>query len=269
MVLPISLAFRKFTRGWLEYQGTPPLPIPVLANPASIELNPGIEQGEIETTSETGERTIALVYDEALKGTIKMAFPGSCPELDSLILGRKFATASSVTSFVVLEIPLRTGVTSYPARTSGQYGFDIVAQTAASTTALAFYVDPTTKLRKTISIVDATPTGDQIIIGNAGAITVSTALAAAEHTITIKVPTTISSATIMTGTATPLVSAYLVGIGFDNKIRLVTAKNCQYIPGAALTGDPGREVNLRILRDPGDGTGLGFSIQDLDRLAVA
>ena len=45
-----NYGFRKFTRAWLAYGGTPEVPIPTLANPASVELNPGIELGEIETT---------------------------------------------------------------------------------------------------------------------------------------------------------------------------------------------------------------------------
>ena len=264
--MSVRYGFWKFTRAWLEFQGSPNIPIPTLANPATIDLNPGIEQGEISTTSCTGEETIALTYAQATKGTITLGFPTFAPDLMSLLLNRRFGTSSNINVMVPLEIQLVAGTTSYPGKSSGQLGFDIVAQSAASTTAIAYYIDSATKLRKSVSIVDSAPTGDQIVIGNSGAITTSTALAATNEQLYALVPATISgTSTILTGTALPLITVRLVGIYFDQTVKLVTARNCSFLPGGTLNNEPAKEVQLRILRDPSDGTGLGFSMQTLNR----
>lgn len=265
MALPdVNYGFRKFTRAWLAYGGTPEVPIPTLANPASVELNPGIELGEIDTTACTGETTTAFTYAEAIKGQIKMSFPATCPELDSLILFRRFATQNSVSGFVLLEATLTPGVTTVAAKASGQYGYEIVSQSAATTTATAYYLDPVTKLKQSLEIVDASPTGNQIMIGNAGLLTVSTALAAAERNIYVNCPCTFASGTVMTSTAVQTVVAYLVGIHFDQTVKLIRAANCTIEPGATFNNEPTREITLRILRDPSDGTGLGFSMKNIN-----
>lgn len=266
--MSVDLGFRKFVRAWMEFQGTPPIPIPTLANPSTIELNPGIEQGEIETTSCTGERTIALTYADAIKGTITLGFPTAAPDLMSMVLNRRFGTSSNINVMVPLEVQLETGVTSYAGKSSGQLGFDIVAQVAASTTATAYYVDSATKLRQAVTIVDSAPSGNQITIGNAGAVTTSTTLAATNKVLYILCPATISgTSTILTSTTLPLVTVYLVGIHFDQSVQLVKARNCSFLPGGTLNNEPQKEVSLRILRDPSDGTGLGFSMQVLNRTA--
>lgn len=257
------LGFRKFTRAWLEYQGTPPTPIPTLANPESIELNPGIETGELMSTSCTGETTIDFTYPESIKGELNMSFPASCPELDSLITGRKFATTTNREEFVLIEATAIA--TTVAAKTTGQYGAQIAAQTAATSKARAYYLDPVTKLHKNLTIVDSAPgPTDEVVIGAGGLLTLSANLVAGNFTIYVWVPATFPAGTIMTATPVGLISVYLVGIHFDNTTKLAKARNCSIIYGATYNNEAKRDIKLRILRDPSDGTGLGWTMTNLN-----
>ncbi|GAC1461399.1 MAG: hypothetical protein NVS2B14_10720 [Chamaesiphon sp.] len=236
------------------------VPVGIATPPANITINPGDEIEEPTETAQDGRQVIAFTYTKGAKAEIDLDFGMAAPDVEAIIHGRKFTTGTSVPGMIFAEfIPTTTTV---PARTTGQVGFGVTAQTGATTTAQAYYIDATTKLATPITIVDvsSTLTTNQISIGAALAITVSSDLVGKK--IQLWCPQTFTAATILGSTPIGLITVFAQGLNFDNTIRTLVARNCSRLPGSALSSDPKRQVKLRILPDPTDGTGLGYSIQD-------
>lgn len=257
--------FRTITRVGLFHQvevngAVTLVPIGIASPPASININPGDDIEEVPEIAQDGRQVIGLTYTKGAKPELEMEFSLAAPDLEGIIHGRKFASGSSVEGYVFSEFVPTT--TSVAARTTGQAGFGVIAQVAATTKALAYRIDKATKLSVPLEIVDSsdTPEDDQIKIGAAMAITVSPELVGEK--IQLWCPQVFATATILTSTPIGLISVFAQGISFDNTARFLKVLNCSRLPGNAIGSDPKRQIKLRILPDPSDGTGLGYSMSD-------
>lgn len=265
------LAFRTITTCFLSrwaFAGSPPVltqyPIALPANPENFEVTPGIELQDIEQTGCTGENQIIYTYPTKTVPEIKLDFGLATPEIESLIIGRLAETVTNHKGWVYFDGVLNS--TTVAAKAAGKWGADVLTQAAATSKALVYYIDPETKLAKQISIVDATPTGDQMMIEAGLELTFSSALAATGYNYYGWVPSTHAAATILGSKSIPQVSVYATGICFDDTIREFTAAKCSIRPQGSLPKDVKRSVSLRILADPESTTGMGYSIAYLPDL---
>jgi hypothetical protein len=135
-----------------------------------------------------------------------------------------------------------------------------VTAQAANANPEIYYIDPATKLAKTIEIVAATPVGDQMIIGENLAITLSPELAATGSKIEGWLPQTFANVTLATSNLLETFEVKAMGIDFRGKAAFFRARNCSRLAGGDITQQPERQANIRILPDPNDGTGLGFQM---------
>jgi len=260
-------SFRTLTRFGLFRQViaggvTTLVPIALSTPPQNITVSPGDSIEEPMELACDGREVIAFTYTKGAKPELEVDFGMAVLELEAIVHGRVAASQSSVASMVFAEfLPTSTTVAG---RTTGEIGYSVIAQVGATTKAQAYYIDPDTKLAKSLTIVDytETPDGDEIAIGVALAIKVSTALVTAGHQIYVWCPCTLPAATILTAEPTGLFSVFAQGINFDNSARTFAARNCSRLPGGNVGSDPKRQLKFRILPDAGDGTGLGYSIQD-------
>ena len=262
------LGFRTVVRCWLErlvLEGTPavltPKPIGIPLPPENIDINPGLNQQEISGKSLQGETVTEFTYVQESRPEVTLDFGVGTPEIESLIHSRVMVEKTNDQEFVYFDVdPIGTSVAG---RTTGQYGFSVAAQTAATTKAQAYYIDPASKLAKPIAIVDSNPTGDQMAIGAQLGITLSTALVEKGLKIQGLVPATFAKTTAMSGDIVRMVGVRALGVCFDGKVKLFTARYCSPMFGASLGGDPKRQVKLKILPDANDGTCLGWNLKDV------
>lgn len=262
-----QLSFRTITRCGIFRQVTidstktlVPIALSIFPESAAINPNPSIET--IKETACDGRMVPSFTYEKESSPTLELSFGMAVADLESLIHGRVVATAPTVETMVFAEfLPTSTTI---PGRAVGQIGNSVVAQDAATSKAKAWYIDPTTKLAKQLTIVDAadTPTGDEIKIGAGMAFTVSSELVAAGREIYAWVPCRLAGATVASATPIGLISVFMQGVSFDNKARLMIARNCTRMESGGISSDPKRGIKLQILPDPSDGNGLGYQIID-------
>lgn len=237
-----------------------PYPIAIPMNPENCVLNPGLSNEELKQTSFKGETQTVLTFLSESLPELQLTFGGATPEIEAAMLNRIAATETGQQSWVYFEATATA--TSVPARVTGQHGFEVALQAAESSAAIVYYIDPLTKLAKQLEVVDATPTGDQIIIGASLALTLSSALVAAGANIYGWVPGVTFANSTKVGSASPvLYGAYLEGVSFDNTVKTVTCNRLSWMPGGNIEKSPQRTLNFRVLPDSSDTTGLGYSIR--------
>ncbi|ALY07486.1 major tail protein [Nodularia phage vB_NspS-kac65v151] len=237
---------------------TASLPIPEIVGAVSLVIDPGIQLLELPGVNCKGEEVIELTVPKSRLPTMQIEYSVGAPEMDSLIHGKIISSQADFVGDVYFEAVADTA--SIPARISGQAGFSVTPQAAATSTAQVYYVDPVTHLAKKLEIADGTPAGDQITIGAALAITLSPELVATGAIIRGWVPCTFTAATAITNSDVRLVGVKAMGVDFGGKFAGFSARNCSLLYGAALGSDPKKSIKLRILPDQNDGTGLGFQM---------
>jgi hypothetical protein len=228
-------------------------------NPAAATLNPGMSNEDLRHTNEKGENQVILTYLNESIPELSLEFAAGTPEIEAAMINRIAATESGTVSFVNFEAVANN--TSVAGRISGEHGYEVTLQQAATSEALVYYIDPASKLHKKVEIVDSNPTGDQMIIGANLALTLSPQLAATDYELYGWVPGVIFSETTQITSDSPLLyGAFLEGVCFDNTIRQCTCGRLSWMPGGSFTKEPGRTLNFRVLPDGQDKTGLGYSI---------
>lgn len=242
-------------------------PFPLIVAPTEILINPNESFEDLLGKNCAGEQVVEFTYNQGTNTELTMNFSTGLPELDSFVHGRLMASQSNVNGFVFFEVDANT--VSFPARASGEVGFDVVAQTVGSA-AQVYYTNPDTKLAQKIEIVDvlSTPTGDQMIIDDSLAITFSPEIAATGRTVRGWVPCTFTAATVATAEILGLVSVYAQGVDFNNRFAGLIARNCSRIAAGAIGSTAERQINLKVLPDPNDGNGLGYIFQYTNQRVV-
>lgn len=230
-------------------------PIPEIVAPTQLQVNPGIDLLELPGINCKGEEIIELTVPKGRKPELQFEFSVGAPEMDALIHGNLIESQDDFLGSVFFEAVAET--TTIAARTSGQAGYDVAAQTADSTAEI-YYIDPETHLARKVSVVASGPVGDQVAISQHLGITLSTALAATGALLRGWVPCVFTKATVISSTSIGLVSVKAMGIDFNGKYAGFSARNCSFLGGGAFGSDPKKSVRLRILADANDGTGLGY-----------
>jgi hypothetical protein len=231
------------------------IPFPIIVAPTTLTIAQNEDLKELEDVSCKGESVVAFTYIQGFKPEISLEFSVGAPEIDTFTHGRILASATSVNGFVYFEAVMNS--TAIAPRTTGQAGYEVAVQ-APNANPEIYYVDPATKLARQVAIVSSAPTGDQITIGAHLAVTLSDSLAASNATIRGWVPCTFATATIITAQLLDVVAVRAMGIDFNGNFAGFQANNCSRLPAGQLGTDPKREVKLRVLPDPNDGTGLGY-----------
>lgn len=236
-----------------------PTPIALPMNPASATLNPGMSNEDLTQTNEKGETQVVLTYLNQSIPELALEFGAATPEIEAAMINRIAATESGTVSFVHFEATALS--TSIQGRIQGEHGYEVQLQQAASSQALVYYINPVTKLHQRVAIVDASPVGDQMIIGEHLAITLSPQLAATGYNLYGWIPAVTFTQTTQISSASPvLYGAFLEGVCFDNTVRQCTCGRLSWMPGGSYTKEPARTLNFRVLPDGADKTGLGYSI---------
>jgi hypothetical protein len=259
--------FRTITKCFIRryvLAGTPPVqtpkPLSILIPPSDVELDPGVNLGELKQRTCTGPLQTAFTFPEETLPKLKLTFDTVGPELEQLIHGRVVKSVANAPTHVLFHVVATN--TTIAAKATGEHGGQVTAQTAESG-ATAYYIDPATRLSKEIAIVDADPTGDEMVIGAGLAITLSPELAATGYTIYGRVPVVAANATVMSNEIMGLVGVFLTGVTFDGLAKEFSAHQCSLDYGASLTADSKRTINLRILPYGGSRSGLGWDIEDI------
>jgi hypothetical protein len=264
--------FRTITRCGLFRQidvtGTIVLvPVGLAVPPQSIMVSPGDSIEEPQELALDGREVTSFTYTKAAKAELELKFGMGTLEMEALIHGRVAATGTSIDGWVYAEF-VATSVTPYPARAVGMVGKGVTAQTITSK-AQVYYIDPVTKLAQKMTVVATAPaTINEVEIGADMAITISAALAATGYNVYAWVPQVIASATILSGTPFGILSLFAMGLSFDNKARIMIARNLTRLPGGGVGAETARDLKFRVLPDPTDGTGLGYSIIDTPSLSL-
>ena len=251
---------RTITRSLISRQvivsGSPALlPIPEIVGATQLVIDPGIELLELPGVNCKGEQTIELTVPAKRLPTMAIEYSVGAPEMDALIHGRILEAKTGFAGFVFFESVAES--TSIAARTSGQAGYEVVAQDSTSTAEI-YYIDPETHLAQKVSVVASSPTGDQVAIGEHMAITLSSALAASGVILRGWIPCTFGNATAITTEDLGVMSIKAMGVDFNGKMAGFIARNCTFLPGGTMGSNPQKSVKMRILPDSNDGTGLGF-----------
>lgn len=261
------LGFRTITKCFLHrytWTGVPPVltpvPLNILIPPSDAEINPGINMGEIKSRSCRGPMQTALTFPEDNIPKLKLTFDVVGPELEQLITGRVAKTATNTPSNVIFEV-LATSAT-IPGKATGEHGSQVTAQTATSG-AMAYYIDPRSKLSKPLAIVASNPTGDQIVIGAGLAITLSPELANTGYLIRGRVPVVAPTATVMSNEQMGMVGVFLSGIYHDGTAKEFSALFCSLEYGASITAESKRQISLRVLPNANSRSGLGWDVEDI------
>ena len=259
-------AFRTITRCFIGRQatllGAPViLPIAIASNPLEISIDPGDKIEKVMTLACDGREVIDFTYPKGSEPVIELKFGSAVMELEALLHGHVVAPATgAVEVFALAEF----NSASMPvARPTGTIGTSVIAQTAATSRALASYIDPLTKVANKIAIQDVTATtlvGDQMTIGAAMLFAVSPDLAAKAVNIKVWVPTLITGATVVTATPIGLITVYAMGVDFDSHPRLISARNCSRTESGAIASGPERTMKLSILPDVSCISGLGYDM---------
>jgi hypothetical protein len=249
--------------------GDPPtkilLPIPTVVAPTEITINPNEQVLDIPDVNCKGENVIALTLTQGFTPELTMNFSTGTPDFDSFTHGRLMKAETNVPGFVYFEADPKS--TDIPARLEGQAGFQVVAQDENSTAEI-YYVDDASKLAKKVSVISgaATPSGDEIKINTALALTLSPELVATGQTLRGWVPCTFDRATIISSDNLGIITVYGMGVDYDGRFAGLTARNCSRLPGnGQISSNPEKSVTLRILPDPNDGTGLGYQMYYTDQ----
>lgn len=257
--------FRTITRCFIGRQVqiagvTVVLPIAIASNPLEISINPGDKIEKVMTKSCDGREVIDFTYPKGSEPEIEMKFSMAVMELEALLHGRVVAPAAGTVE--VMALAEFNSSAPPAARTTGVIGFSAIAQTAATTKAIASYIDPLTKVATKLAIKDTTATlaGDEISIGAKMAITVSAALAAKAVDIKAWIPVPVTGATVVTAEPLGLITIYAQGVDFDNQARTLSAKNCSRTESGTITSDPDRTIKLSILTDVTSPSGLGYDM---------
>jgi hypothetical protein len=238
--------------------GSPVLfPFPIIVAPTTLTISQNEDLKELGDVTCQGEDVTAFTYIQGFKPEISLEFSVGAPEIDTFTHGRILASASNVNGFVYFEAVMNSAAIA--PRATGQAGYEVVAQTANANPEI-YYIDPETKLARQVAIVTSAPTGDQITIGAHLAVTLSESLAASNATIRGWVPCVFSQATIITSQLLDVVTVKAMGVDFNGNFAGFQANNCSRLPAGQLGTDPKREVKLRVLPDPNDGTGLGYQM---------
>lgn len=269
--MSVTLGFRTITKAFIHryvYAGTPPVltprPVSLLVPPTNAEIDPGISLGEIKSRNCKGQMQTQYTYKEEVNPMLKLSFDLGTPELESLIHGQVVESGEDIVTPVLFEAS--ADGTSVAGRTTGEHGYQVTAVSpseAAAGKAMAYYIDPQTKLAKQLQIVASSPTGDQIVIGANLALTLSSALAGTGYKIYGRVNAVVPQATVMTAKEMGLVGVFMSGIYHDGTVREFRARYCSLNFGSSLSADGKREVNLRILPDTESISGLGWDLIDV------
>lgn len=234
------------------------IPMPVIVSPGTLTIKLNENLPELQDKNCIGQTVVAFTYTEEIKPEINLSFSVAAPEFDTFTHGRLLTpTTSYAQGFTYFEITANK--TAFPARTTGQTGFGLPAQ-AANANPEIYYIDPVTKMAKTVAIVASNPTGDQMVIDEDLEITLSTTLASTGARIEGWLPITLPTATIISSTLLDTFEIKAMGIDFNGKVALFRARNCSRLAGGDISEKPERQANIRILPDPNDGTGLGFQM---------
>lgn len=236
------------------------VPMPVITAPGSLAIQMNENLPELKGKNCIGQTVTEFTYSEEINPQINLTFSVAAPEFDTFTHGRLMtSTTNYTTGFAYFEITANK--TNFPARTTGQTGFGVTAQ-AANANPEIYYIDPATKLAKTIAIVatNDTPTGDEMIIDANLEIELSPELAATGAKIEGWIPQTFATATLISSTLLGTFEVKAMGIDFQGRAAFLRARNCSRLAGGDITAQPERQANIRILPDPNDGTGLGFQM---------
>jgi hypothetical protein len=237
-----------------------PYPIAIPMNPENAVLNPGLSNEELKQTSFKGETQTVLTFLSESLPELQLTFGGATPEIEAAMLNRIAATETSQQSWVYFEATATS--TSIAGRTTGQHGYEVALQVEGASEAIVYYIDPLTKLAKQLTVVDATPSGDELIIGANLALTLSAELVAAGVNLYGWVPGVTFANSTKIGSESPvLYGAYLEGVSFDNTVKTVTCNRLSWMPGGNIEKAPQRSLNFRVLPDSSDTTGLGYTIR--------
>ncbi len=269
MASDVVFALRTITRAFMGRQvelpgvdGNPPIryliPLAETVPPESLTISSGEGFGEIPGRALNGEGRTEFTYIQDRKPMLNLSYGTGAPDFDTLTSGRIMIPATNVNGQVYLEFVATS--TTRPAKTAGQSGYAIAAQTAEST-ANCYYIDPNTKLSQTIEIiaVGGTPAGDQMIIGAHGAITLSPELAASGYLIRCWIPCVYPTATIMSAATVGLITVYCQGVTFGGDVVIMIARNCSRNEGGDTGGDK-KQTKLKINPDANDGTDTGYQL---------
>lgn len=270
MVVRAQYGLRTFSRFGISRYGEDTdgniikIPMPIITAPGTMSINLNEDLPELKGKNCIGQTVTEFTYSNEINPEIQVEFSVAAPEFDTFVHGRLLESKTSYTdgfTFFELDATKET----FPARTTGQTGFGLGAQTANKNPEI-YYIDPITKLAKVIEIVTATPAGDQMVIGANLAITLSPELADTGARIEGWIPTTLSTATVITSKLLEIFEVKAQGIDFQGKVAGFRARNCSRLAGGNITAEPARSANIRILPDANDGTGLGFQMfyADLD-----
>jgi hypothetical protein len=249
-------------------------PVAMAVPPQQITINPGDQIDEPKELALDGREVTSFTYPKGQAPELDINFGMATLDVESIIHGRDPVALSggNVEGWQYVEF-LATSTTPYPARAVGQLGKGTPAQDSHSK-ALFWYIDPATKLAHKMTVLDATaspaPTPsaiDEIEIGADIACSISTPLAATGYQVYGWVPNSFTAGTVLSAKPTGLFQIVAQGISYDNKARLFMARNCTRLTGQ-VGADSTRQLKFRVLPDPADGTGLGYSIIDLPTLNV-
>ena len=260
------LSFRTITECFLvRYdlvsQVLTPTPIALTSNPDAAVLSPGFSVEDLKQTSCKGESQVILTYLNETIPELSLTFGSATPELEAVLLNRQAeAVTSKADGWVYFSAVANS--TSIPAKTTGQFGYDVALQTAATSGALVYYIDPSTKLHQLLTVVDTAPSSqNEIQILANLELVLHADLAATGYNIYGYIPdVTFPNATIINSTSSLLYGCFLMGICFDNTVRQLTCGRMSWIPGGDFTKEPSREVKFRVLENIADSTGLGYDI---------
>ena len=272
-----QLGFRTITRAFLTrkyfdesgilQEAAIALPLP----PESAEIDPGVSLEKIKTKAIQGPTTTALTYKNETEPQLKLSFGLGGPQIEQLIHGQVVIADTSYTAPVYFEFKNKPSVVTVPARASGVLGYDVAQQDPLVSNAIAYYIDPDTKMAVDLELIafSGTPSGNQFAIGANLQIKVSSTLAATGYNVYGRVDASFPTLSRMSSEEMSQVGVTLLGVNFDGKARVFTARFCSLLYGSSLSADPKRDVNLQILPDPEDGTGTGYQIIDLpDKVAA-
>lgn len=272
-----QLGFRTITRAFITrkyfdesgilQEAAIALPLP----PESAEINPGVSLEKIKTKQIQGPTTTALTYKNETEPELRMTFGLGGPQIEQMIHGQVVVADTSYTAPVYFEFKNKPGVLTVPARAAGVFGYDVAAQDPLVSNAIAYYIDPDTKLAVDLELIafSGTPSGNQFAIGANLQIKVSSTLAATGYNVYGRVDGSFPTLSRMSSEEMSQVGVTLLGVNFDGKARVFTARFCSLLYGTSLSAEPQREVSLQILPDPEDGTGTGYQIIDLpDKVAA-
>lgn len=258
--------FRTLTRCFLGRQVTiggvtTLLPIAIASPPEEITIDPKDKIEKLMTKACDGRKVVDFTYPDASEPEIELKFSKAVMELESLMHGRVVAKSTAPVEVMVFAEFKSSAAPG--ARAVGVVGNSVTAQTATSM-AQVYYLDPVSKLATPIAVVGTSDTleENECKIGAAMAFTLSPELIAKDVDIYAWVPCAVTGAVVMTAEPIGLISVFAQGISFDNKARLLIARNCTRMDSSPIADKPERTVKLSILTDNLSTSQLGWDFYD-------